>query len=399
MNNTVIIKIHNNLIAFSPATNITIETTNLPTEQFSFSSRAMYWKLQMNTFDRKNKSLTVSIIDYDNQDINSWQQQIPKSKIEQLIFQEIHWDDFSKCLSYYDGTLKKSLKSILTNKDIKSSLSRKPVTILHRLSINKMKIGSGCLWYSKKVRWAKEPQTFTIEHPLMIPQMELIKPYFHNVMGGKMIDVEVSVLHQGDHVEVIKTLAPQLQKINKESLYIMRGLEIKNWVKSQKEQYQTNILQEDIDLSYDSSATGNVDSIERELLTRILEESDVRNKYQLLYLSDATSPTDRLMLTIQPQFGFIFTIRGEEMLHCIWELVDSHATYIWSFPHALHSGRYFKILRREFAKITELGRQVYRDTYVANNDYYLRTINHGNNNDPMVDRYGQWRIRVEGCLV
>ena len=332
-------------------------------------------------------------------DIDKWQFQSPKSRIIHLLIKEIIWEPFSKCLSYYDGKLKVSLSNLLTTEQNDLSLNRKPITILHRLSINKMKIGNGCLTYTKKVRWDKEPQTFTIEHPLMIPQMEFIKPYFHNIMNGKMVDIEVSVLQQGNHVEVIKTHAPQLQKINKESLYIMRGLEIKNWVKSQKAQYQSNILQEDIDLSYDPLESGNIDSIERELLNRIIAESDVRNKHQLLYLSDASSPSDRLMLTIQPQFGFIFTIRGEEMVHCIWELVDSHATYIWSFPHAMHSDLYFKILRREFATITEVGRQVYRDTYVANHDYYLRTINHGSSTDPLVDRFINWRLKLEGYFV
>lgn len=399
MSDTIVIKIHENSIWFNPSEKLNLIETNLPVQLFTFSSRPIYWKLQMHSFVKKSKTLTVSIIDYDAADIEQWQAQSPKSKISLLIIKEIIWEPFSKCLSYYDGQLKASLSSLLTTVQNSAPLSRKPVTILHRLSINKMKIGSGCLSYSKKVPWSKERQTFTIEHPLMIPQMELIKPYFHNIMNGKMVDVEVSVLHQGDHVEIIRTHAPQLQKINNESLFIMRGLQIKEWVKSQKEQYQSNILQEDIDLSYDPSDAGNIDSIERELLDRILTESDVRNKHQLLYLSDATSPTDRLMLTIQPQFGFIFTIRGEEMVHCIWELVDSHATYIWSFPHSMHSDRYFKILRREFAKITELGRQVYRDTYVANHDYHLRTINHGNSTDPMVDRFGQWRIKVESFLV
>lgn len=399
MSNIVIIKIQGDFIWFNPFEKLSLESTNLPVKLFKFSARSLFWKLHMDQFDKVTKNLSISIVDYDTSDTNLWHAQKSKSKIQKLTINNILWEPFSKCLSYYDGTLKESLSHLLTDEDSTFTLQRKPVTILHRLSINKMKIGSGCLTYFKKVRWSKEPQIFTINHPLMIPQMELIKPYFHNIMGGKMIDVEVSVLHQGDHVEVIKTHAPQLQKINNSSLYIMRGLQIKDWVKTQKEQYQTNILQEDIDLTYDSSDSGNIDSIERELLNRILEESNIRNKHQLLYLSDATSPTERLMLTVQPQFGFIFTIRGEEMVHCIWELVDSHATYIWSFPHAHYSDRYFKILRREFAKITELGRQVYRDTYVANNDYYLRTINHGNSSDPIVDRYGQWRIRVEACLV
>lgn len=399
MPNTVVIKIQDNFIWFNPNEKIELLATNLPDRLFKFSSRPMYWNLQMYQFDKKTKNLFVSILNYDSNDVVTWQSQSPKSKIKKLTIQNIDWESFSKCLSYYDGQLKVTLQSLLNQENPTLSLDRRPVTILHRLSINKMKIGSGCLTYTKKVRWSSEPQTFTIEHPLMIPQMELIKPYFHNIMGGKMIDVEVSVLHQGAHVEILKTHAPQLQKINNSSLYIMRGLQIKDWVKMQKQHYHKNILQEEIDLSFDPSEIGNVDSIERELLNRILMESGVRNKLQLQYLSDGTSPTDRLMLTVQPQFGFIFTIRGDEMVHCIWELVDSHATYIWSFPHAMQSNRYFKILRREFAKITELGRQVYRDSYDSNNDYYLRTINHGNSNDPLVDRFGQWRIKVEGCLV
>ena len=395
----ILIQIKEKCIWFSPHDSISLEYTNLPTELFTFSSRPMYWKLNMLSFDKRSRALTVNISDYDATDTEAWHKQVPKSRIDKLVIQEIVWEPFTKCLSYYDGTLKKSITSLLSQLQTKENLNIKPVTLLHRVSINKMKIGSGQLSYTKKVRWSKNPITFTIEHPLMIPEMELIKPYFHNIMKGKMVDIEVTVVHKSDHVEVLKTHAPQLQKINKESLYIMRGLQIKDWVKSQKEEYQTNILQEDIDLDYDPSETGNIDPIERELLNRILEESDAKNKHQLLYLSDATSPTDKLMLTIQPQFGFIFTIRGDEMIHCIWELVNSHATYIWSFPQAFHSDRYFNILRREFAKITEIGRQAYRDTYAENPDFYLRTVNHGSSTDPMVDRFGRWRVRLESYLV
>ena len=68
----------------------------------------------------------------------------------------------------------------------------------------------------------------------------------------------------------------------------------------------------------------------------LIESESPRNVKQLVYLSGKKHErTQKIRFTLNPLFGFIFFISGKNKNHICWELLNSHATYIWSFNKEL----------------------------------------------------------------
>ena len=326
-----------------------------------------------------------------------WQSQSPKKKVVRLQFLHIDWSKFENCLSYYDGELKNLLSYNINYREIKPL--PKPVTIAHRVSIKNLTIGTGYIKYSKKVQWSAAPIEFTIKHVDMIPQLEYVKPYFAKILGKKTIDVHVTVWKEDDKMRVGKVVSPNMMKINRESLYVIKGIQIDNFKKQQKSRLRDSILLVDEDLDIVESDFGNIDSVEKEILFHYLEKEDVRHRLQLKYLSEVMNGELRLMLTIEPQFGFVFTVIGEEMVHFIWELINTRVTYIWSFENDSWSHSLVKKLEAEFSTITTHGRSHYRNFFEAHSGMFFHIVNHKDSQDPMVDHFGERRINLERLIV
>ncbi|MGY6561707.1 MAG: hypothetical protein ACXITV_06340 [Luteibaculaceae bacterium] len=106
---------------------------------------------------------------------------------------------------------------------------------------------------------------------------------------------------------------------------------------------------------------------------------------------------------MNPHFGFLFFVEGERNNHFIWELLNSNATYIWSFE------KYDGTLAQQLKKIEEiigrirtLGREKYKGAYrnfQEDGDLVFRSIAHENINSDFVDDFPRWRSRLEQHLV
>lgn len=397
MKRTVIIRIKDSRIYFNESTYLELGMTNLPFSHFQLSGRTIYWELLMKGFDNDGGQLDILVADYASKKIETWESQSPKRIVNRLHFLHIDWAKFENCLAYYDGDLKKLLPHNEAHQNIKPL--PKPVTVAHRVSIRNLIIGMGFIKYAKKVQWSPNPVEFTIKHIDMIPQLEYVKQYFAKIIGKKTIDVHVTVWKEDGTMKVGKVLSPDMMKINRESLYVIKGIQIDNFKKKQKSKLHDSMLLTEEKWADVESDFGNVDSIEKEMLFHYLEKEDVRNKLQLQYLSEVINEDVRLMLTIEPQFGFVFTIIGDEMVHFIWELINTHATYVWSFESSNWSKSLVKRLEAEFAIITTHGRSHYRNFFEPRAGMFFHVVNHKDNQDPMVDHFGDWRLHLDKLMV
>ncbi|MEM1216425.1 MAG: hypothetical protein AAGJ82_12110, partial [Bacteroidota bacterium] len=139
---------------------------------------------------------------------------------------------------------------------------------------------------------------------------------------------------------------------------------------------------------------------DRDMLADILELKEIRNKKQLIYLSGKLQQKDRrLRFTLSPNFGFLFSVAGEEMDHFLWELLDSHATYIWSMAkHAMPLDEKFKLLEREVNFIRDHGRRAFLSS-TTSSDFIFNKVNHESSNSSIIDGFPKWKARVNEKLV
>ena len=58
-----------------------------------------------------------------------------------------------------------------------------------------------------------------------------------------------------------------------------------------------------------------------------------------------------------------------------------------------------KKLEAEFNIITTHGRSHYRNFFEPKDGLFLSIVNHKNNQNPMIDHFGEWRLSLERLLV
>ena len=106
----------------------------------------------------------------------------------------------------------------------------------------------------------------------------------------------------------------------------------------------------------------------------------------------------RIRFTLKPNFGFLFTIEGKFKYHFCWELLNSHATYLWSIPYAVKNN--IEIVEQNINLINSMGRQNYKNELGNNNSFLpisvdFNLIRHSNNNNG----FYEWKNQLNSITV
>jgi hypothetical protein len=149
---------------------------------------------------------------------------------------------------------------------------------------------------------------------------------------------------------------------------------------------------------------GNVfNQSEPDIIKSLTQNDQVRNRKQLEYLSVTKQTTkSKIHYTLNPLFGFLFLTEGKERYHFVWELLQTHATYIWSIEKEEKEvvTLYPKI--EEILNIIRLiGREEYKKTYSNRNmgfNFSFKAIEHQDISINLDDGFSKWKIRLDELL-
>lgn len=392
---TVLIRIYQDKLWFNETLSLSLDKTNLPFNYFKFSTRPIYWLLEMKSYDKDEKKLSVIVLDFKATKIEDWIIQQPKADVLRLNFLHLDWGAFCQCLSYYQADAKELLPH---DQRLQSASNIKYHDYQVTVPISKLKIGFGKVTFVKKFKWSPQEVTVEIVQPIMVPELDLVKSYFVKVLGKRTIDVDLNLKIVDGNVTVNKAASPDLMKIDNAAIYVIKSYKIEDFKHTLKGSFKNQIL---IDLQEEDShdSFGNIDVFERDILFHVLEGEDIKNKAQLSFLADILLDNQKLLLTLEPQFGFVFVINGREMVHCVWELVDSHATYVWSFNTRSFGDAQLKALEQQFLLLAQHGRSHYRNNVVNTPDLFFNVVQHKRSDDPIIDHFGKWRIELEKYFV
>jgi hypothetical protein len=140
---------------------------------------------------------------------------------------------------------------------------------------------------------------------------------------------------------------------------------------------------------------------ELDIIQLILSQKDIRNKKQLQYLSGLKqNSTEKILFTLKPLFGFLFFIKGKNKNHFCWELLDSHATYVWSLDKLDSQKNQITRIEECIGLIKNIGRNNYKTNYSKNlidSDILFNTINHAESNDK--NGFIDWKSRLNELLI
>lgn len=444
-NNEIIIKVSNSGILLNPETFIAINNTNIPIGSLSFNSnKNIFWKAQMIGFNSFEKCLRIKIIDYSVEDISGFGNQVAKKEVAQLQFERLDWQMLEPLLTYYQ---KSTLESFIYNTVIKRApvkdsqrQSNKSNTPLHRstntqqntkwhdilptptqiqtkfeideifdISFNDAEFILGYVTFSVNMERFNKVITFKISNNHILPEFEHIKHWFAKKLKIKKFKVSVKIIFSKDDITDTIATSKHIDQITPE---LIEGIKysrtqelskINRPINSEKALYTMIELLALLDKEKNSENAFK--QTDNDILKDIINKENIRNKKQIEYLADVKQDMQHIIkFTIDTPFGFLFFIKGLINNHFVWELLNSHATYIWSINKTLESMELqFKRIEYEINTIRTNGREKYKHAYKNNNidkDHLIfNSINHKEIDSNSILGFQVWKAKIDKYLI
>lgn len=425
----IVINLSNIGIFYNDREYIEWRNTNFPPkESFNFNEREkIYWEVEMIRFNKEQGELEVDVHDYNvSLNKNTFSNQAPRYPLKSIKFKNIKWHELQKVMNYYiplnfEGLVnfeeqnETNASNELREKDYNRDLfdldsevdfgdeKREKVKISFQHPLMKTKFKMGFVEVEKKIKEIGETITIVLSNSYIIPEFDHVKPYFSKILGKKKIKIYGYLEFDVNNRIVVNCHSDEINEIDENFIIGVKKLQLKKAI------FTSNPISIDKSLftpeeyfsGIEEEMLGNtLKKSDQDILKKILDLSEVRNKKQLIYLSGKLqSKHRRLRFTLSPKFGFLFSSEGEEMDHFLWELLNSHATYIWSIAKdSMSIEEKFKRLEREINFIRNNGRRAYLKNK-EQSDFIFNKINHENSEKGIVDGFPKWKMRINEKII
>ena len=243
------------------------------------------------------------------------------------------------------------------------------------------------------------PLTFRIRNPHLVKEFDVIRDYFARRLRRTTVDVTAEYRFLADGTEGLHNArSPQIDRIDDRFIEVLRARTLRDFLQQEDPDKRLFTPEELWERSADDDRVrALLPPPGPELLAALIEEGRVRNARQLAHLADRHTREQKLRFVLSPHFGFLFFVRGEGMHHFVLELLDSHATYVWSLPRGSGTlSDHFHAVRQEVQQLNATGRQAYRRANTF--DYTFWSVRHEQIGSEFVDGFPRWRARLEEGL-
>lgn len=414
----LILHIANEQVSFNDQESLEWSETNFPREAVTFRTyEPIYWLVEMLRYEAKTGLLEVEVIDYepDEEELISYYQQEMKRPVKALAFSPLNEEELRTQLSYFDPAglaeilefteeeISETGFSLELTQEVDYSPQPEERQITFIVPFEDLEFGLGEVRGQTVIDPFLEAVTFAVANDYLIPEFEHIKGYFVKLLKRKSAEVQASLTIDGETLELSHARSSQIAAINQEMLQLARRRRLREILKPTYEPDIDKALFTPDDFFGNVSSEDMGSKLTADGADAILQElfaiRKVRNRKQLAWLAghlhDEREP---IRYTLQPQFGFLFFCQGEELNHFIWELLNSHATYIWSFDQQDNTPtNHYRMVEREVAKIVQYGRMLYRRTDL--DSFLFSTIRHPGANSKLVDGFPRWRNKLLEILI
>jgi len=428
-NTTVIIRLHEGRIWFNDRLSIDVRDSNLPSEKIRFGRvKEVYWLVEQLVFNRETRALEVKVADYFLRDFASFTTQNPKAEIARLIFTNLcDTASLKMVLKYYSSEMNHLDEALEAGYfEINGTPSLSDEKISHKNPLfrsipekEKIEVGFevwfkdaefklGYVVFDKNIPELKQMLRFKVSNDFLLPEFEFIKGYFVKALGTRKFDVNATIFLEHGKATETRARSSIIGEINERLIDSIKYGRMDMLTKSpfRGNPDKSLFTSEDIFGEFGSDdEAGNVFSqSEEEILKYILEKTNVRNRKQLEYLAGAKQATGaRLKFTLHPWFGFLFTVEGEKMMHFIWELLNSHATYIWSLDKGEAALKIqYRRVEDAINQVRSSGREQYKQAWRSahiDQDLVFHVIHHEDANSAVIDGFVKWRYRVGELMI
>ena len=427
----ILLKIKNDRIWFNETDFIDIKQTDIPIEHLKFNSyRELFWKVLMKEFDKISNKLSVEIIDYNYSDFKTFVSQKPKQEIRYLEFGKFKWPDLEPLLSIHQRSKFINQLTNINNKysDLKQeqdTISRKSdKNGIEKITINEAPVVTkfaeefaidfndsvfmlGYVRFSKYIKKLNQSLDFKITNENILSEFDNIKYWFSKKLKTKKFRVEATFTLIDNRLAEFSATSKDIDAIDQnliEGVKVQRTLEITKSIRPQEMDKALFTSDDLYSLDNTNDLEGNVfRQTEKDILDILIERCNVRNKRELTYLSGSKQSLNyRIRFTNHPNFGFIFLAEGELNNHFIWELLNSHATYIWTIEKGNKEiESQYKRIEVTINTILDCGREKYKRAYRTtdqDSDLILNVIYHKDKGSQLIDEFPKWKHRINELI-
>jgi hypothetical protein len=438
-NKEILLKIKNDKIWFNDTDFIDIKLTDIPFEHLSFNSyKDIFWKVEMIEFDKISNKLRLEILNYNYNDLSTFVSQKPKHEIKYLEFEKFNWKLLEPLLSSYQiikfisqltntGDIRYENKLIkeATYSNIKTGQDNGNTNYLTEfITTNKTPIITnfdeefaidfndsvfmlGYVKFSRYIKKLNQSIDFKITNENILAEFDNIKYWFSKKLKIKKFKVKAYFTLIDNQLTEFSATSKDIDSIDQnliEGVKVQRTLEITKSIRPQEIDKGLFTADDLYSLDNKNDLEGNIfNQTEKDILEMLIEKGNVRNKRELTYLSGSKQSLNyRIRFTNHPNFGFIFTTEGELNNHFIWELLNSHATYIWTIEKGKKEIELqYKRIETTINTILDCGREQYKRAYKTNNqdnDLILNVIYHKDKGSQLIDEFPKWKHRINELI-
>lgn len=440
---TKILKIKDNKFYYTEQNFIEIKNTNIPYNELKFKSHLdIYWEVELSNYNIDNKTVKIRVLDYYPKNISKYHEQEHKNPIEFFQFEKLEWIKIEPQLSNYkkialteimegidsddnkydenneieervnQSNINFNERPIFFNKkDVIEQVEYQTFTINEEFSSNyeNAKFNDGFVSVDYKPKLCSKEEEIRIFNNLIISNFDYIKKFFTNYFNNNnKFNVQLSGKVQLGKLISYKATSEEIQSINEDVISdIGSAIEVKliktiNPKNVDKNIYSLEELEELIESPDLSRAIKDFFIKEPQIfLDTIIEKECVRNKKQLEYFAGFKQrEIYQLRFTLKPLFGFLFYIESGNRNHFCWELLNSHATYIWSFDSKYSYSEKINDIESFINKVKINGRKKYKELVKAENskDVSFSTLYHKTKSTKYKNGFDDWKNRLEKII-
>jgi hypothetical protein len=403
--------------------------TNLAGGSLTFGrGHDIFWEVAFDQNSFRENTLTLIVTNYHPSDTTAFAKQPVAESLHKLCFKGIHWGELLPHLISYmpnrlfqsGAVIDKKAQDAPSPEGLKRSFTATtkqpfvtaapgPKTIVHKDSASiryeDAEFHDSYISFAHRFDWYHYTIKFTIENPWLKKEYDYIRFYFARAMGDKhAFNVDVTVTITEGKITEKTAASSEINKIDSGVIDSIKYHRIMNLIKEPSIRKERSLFSaDDIFDNFENENAGNIfKQTGEELLHYILANRVVRNEQQLKCLSgELHSRAQKLRFTLNPFFGFLFYLEGRNNHFFCWELLDSHATYLWSFPRGADSSDVlYKIVEEQISIVETIKREQYRKLQKEQPSpvYRFIPLEHTKVNES-VGSFKNWKEKLETLLI
>ncbi|OJV54197.1 MAG: hypothetical protein BGO31_12645 [Bacteroidetes bacterium 43-16] len=438
--NNLILKITQTQVWYNEHEFIPIEHTDIPYLHLKFkTNRDIFWLTEMTGFNKEYGRLSLVVLDYDYGQRTEFKNRRPNSEVKFLLFGRFDWNRLEPLVYYHHKIMFKdrllnadenpyarmreqAIKDVQQSKQmpyedfvpseqaVQSDNYSVPQNIEFSeefdVELENCIFSSGYVECVVYIRRLSGTFGLNVYNESILEEFESVKSWFARKLGKSTFRVVAKFTSNDSGGIEYEATCEDFEKIDSEFIDGVKIFRTQSLVKAVRDETDNKVLFTSQNL-YDSigeTEGSEFQHTEKEIIDVLMKIDGVRNQAELKYLADSRqSLNHRIRFTTQPHFGFLFTVEGNMANHFVWELLESHATYIWTMARAEEDTveMQWEKVSTEIGEIIAIGREAYKRAYKdfqSNRKFSFNAIRHRLQESSSADAYSKWLASINQIL-